>query len=248
MTDHARPQPAPNPDAAGMTRDEALQRRVYRLALLLTDRAAHAEAILTHVVEAHRDLRAVGESQLEQHAVFDARVWRAAASSDPPAEGSVSAMLDPDSDAAELWRTVVAMPGQPREAWILRDLEGVGPVPAARAMDCSRNAINDVHLPAARSIIDDALGSRAADARQALAHALEAVRADAAIDAAARRRRAAATRRRALTAVGFAALLVCFGLMLYVLVDLLGWDERQAERRINEDTFSNPIPGPETTP
>lgn len=252
---------------------EPFARRIWRLALLLTDSPRAADAIVRAAVRDEPELVKVGDTRLDRFALQSARDWaaRRRAQTPEPAGSEDAGASDSggagdsggdsgggvDSGGADAlglaeehrpaWRAIADLPDQPREAVTLLLLDELDPIRAARAMDCSRTALETVHLPAARAVLRDTLALPDAGASLDAALApivgaaarLDTDRAVAVADRVAERAR---RRRRTRSVLMLTALFVCFGLLLYVLFDLLSWDEeRDAEREIVE-RFSNPKP------
>ncbi|GAB4515710.1 MAG: hypothetical protein Tsb0013_20270 [Phycisphaerales bacterium] len=218
---------------------EAYHRRAYRVALLLTGARGEALRILEGIA------RSIPSPETASDARFDRAVIQA---SRPTYEGTarrdtgeLAQQLGFSEPAAGLWSRAHALPAQEREAWILREVEGMDSVRAARAMDCSRNALEDIHLPGAMRALQR---EGYADALGEIVRALDTLDTDGALAHIQGVLRAHARRSRLVTLVSVVILLVCFGAMLFVLFDLLAWDEREDRVRSGAaQTFSNPIPG-----
>ena len=220
-----------------MEAGEAYERRVWRIALLLTDDAPGADSILEGVVRVQPDLAKVGDTRLDRMVVLAARGWRGSG----PGLGE---LLELDEATGELWRAVGDLGEQAREAWVFRELEGMESIRAARAMDCSRTAMEQVHLEAARRVLDARLGEGVGPTTERLAGALAALDESpamrSALECAAGARRDAMRRRRRVSVLLLVILLVCFGLMIFVLLSLLGWDEKNEMNKMRSDEYSNP--------
>lgn len=121
-----------------------------------------------------------------------------------------------------------------RAAWLIVRVFGEPMATACRA--------TGLETPEAEA----ALGSLEASVPEGLADRLrawmDAANSDAELDAgwrdAAPRRR----RRKLLTAGLLLVLFTCFGLMLFVMFDLLAWDDREAELQQEVMRYSNPMP------
>jgi hypothetical protein len=153
-------------------------------------------------------------------------------------------LLTLENPAAELWSAVRDLAEQPREAWVFRTLEGLEPIRAARAMDCSRTAMEEVHLVGATRVLEARLGESLAPATASLTQTLPALESTgalrAALDHAGDARANTLKRRRRNSVALLAVLLVCFALMVYVLISLLGWDEKNLMNKAEIDRYSNP--------
>ncbi len=220
---------------------EAYHRRAYRIALLLTDSEDAALRILERVA------RAIPQPETTSDARFDRAVIQASRpvyeSLKSPENLALAGRFDLSEDAQRLWREAHALEPQVLEAWVLRDVEGLDEVRAARAMDCSRNALEKIHLVSARRTLTESLGEAYSPALQRLTGVLDTLdtaHALAHIEGVLRAHKAR-SRRNAL--IGVVLLLIAFGLMTYVLFDLLAWNDREDRvRDAASSAFSNPIP------
>jgi hypothetical protein len=122
----------------------ACERRVYRLATLLTGSPRAAVAIVEAVVDAQPDLGALDSAHLDRLTVLRSRERDAAAIA---LEGAPRRLAD----------ALAELPFQAREAWIFRRLYRVDQREAARAMDCSVTAA-DRHLERADIELNETLG------------------------------------------------------------------------------------------
>ena len=217
---------------------DAFERRAARLAILLTDDRELAAAALADVVRTHTDLERVGETMVERSIVQACRARGRARGGASPVDAAAR------GDGLRLWQAARALDSQEWEAWVLREVEGEDEIRVARAMDSSKNAIAEVHLgPAVKRLragFDTPEGYDAALA--ALRTSLDAIDPMPVLERAREARDAAVRRRRVITAIQLALLIACFAALIYVLIDLLGWDEREAARESTADPFSNPIP------
>lgn len=123
----------------------ACERRVYRLATLLTGSPRAAVAIVESVVDAQPDLGALDSAHLDRLTVLRSRE-------------SAAAALALDGAPRRLADALAELPFQAREAWIFRRLYRVEDREAARAMDCSVTAA-DRHLERADIELTETLGS-----------------------------------------------------------------------------------------
>jgi hypothetical protein len=114
----------------------ACERRVYRLATLLTGKPTAAARVIDQVLAAQPDLRALDGAHMDRLTVLRSR--------EIPAGRIVDDAL-PASSAEAL----AALTAQQREAWIFRRLYALPPREAARAMDCSVTALG-LHLDQAQ--------------------------------------------------------------------------------------------------
>jgi hypothetical protein len=148
---------ASTPAPASLPRRAAVERRIWRLAFLLTGDAASAAVLADRIVRGQPELLTLEPARLDraiiQHArelpARRARVQRYPEQDQPRPEG----------DAAETLASLLALPGQPREAWILARLDQVDELHMSRAMDCSRSAARN-HLHAAEERMHARFGPR----------------------------------------------------------------------------------------
>lgn len=118
----------------------ACQRRVYRLATLLTGNPNSATRVISAVVDAQPDLESVDSAHLDRLTVLRSREIRAGTIADdrlPREAATVLASLDQ----------------QPREAWVFSRVYRMPPREGARAMDCSVRAFQ-MHLDSADRAVE----------------------------------------------------------------------------------------------
>ncbi len=113
----------------------ACQRRVYRLATLLTGNPTSATRVISAVVDAQPDLEQVASSHLDRLTVLRSREIRCGVIADESLPRNAATLL------AELDQ-------QPREAWVFSRIYRLPPRDGAKAMDCSVRAFQ-MHLQAA---------------------------------------------------------------------------------------------------
>lgn len=133
---------------------EACERRVYRLAALLTGDPAAACRVAEAVVHAQPDLRRLDSARLDRLTVLRSREM-------------APAVLVHDAVPAEIAAALARLDAQPREAWVLSDVYGLSLRETARAMDCSSTATSR-HLDRARRGLERSLGERLANAAESL--------------------------------------------------------------------------------
>ena len=109
-----------------------LERRIWRLAFLLSGDREGAAALVDRILNAQSKPEALEPARLDRLVIQQAR-------------GLLRPMhdrLDRDtSDLAALaLQTARSISEQPREAWILSRIDGVDELWMSRAMDCSRGA------------------------------------------------------------------------------------------------------------
>lgn len=184
----------------------ACQRRVYRLALLLTGDREAAMNVVQHVVDAQPDLDQIDSAHLDRLTVLRSREHASA-------EYQLNGV--PDDIAAALRD----MPAQHREAWIFARMYRLPLREMARAMDCSTTAVAR-HLDLADTAMRERLGRDNAHqaAGQLLKHSMTL---DIPSHFAARWKRARLVRRfiRMLIVLLLLAIIVA---AVFVLVDLFG--------------------------
>ena len=236
-----------------MERREAYERRIWRLAALLTDDVTKADDVLAQVLRTRPDIERVQDSRIDRMTVQAARRTHESNPGDGHGPDGVCARATITGPVAELWslsRTELAPQG--REAWLFRDVEQMSDIPAARAMDCSRTALEEVHRTPAERLLrektDSSIEGGYDAALASLRAGLDALDPSEGIARVAHVRAAALRRRRIWTAVAFAGLLAFFGVMIFVLIDLLGWNERNEALKRTFERYSNPAPAPATAP
>lgn len=228
-----------------MNRRDAYERRVWRLAYLLTgaDESA-AAALVARVVDAQPDLEGVDTGRLDRLVVLSAREWAASPSGRkrahgrlaPPTAVSTSPTRPPASAAAgpalpasardqrlplhgiaaQALQAAVRLPRQSLEAWILGRIDELDGVGVARAMDCSRTAAQR-HLELADRAMSETLGDGLGPAITALRSAVDTLDPGAAVHAYRVVRRRERRIRRAIIA-GAAVMAVLAAILAAVMV------------------------------
>lgn len=135
---------------------EACERRVYRLATLLTGDPERAVRVIAAVVGAQPDLGSIDSAHLDRLTILRSREIRSG-------EWGKTG-LAPEQAAA-----VRSLTRQQREAWVLNHVYKMQPREVARAMDCSVRAVQ-VHLTSAESAVERALPVDPASLGTALLH------------------------------------------------------------------------------
>ncbi len=115
-----------------MLNREACERRVYRLALLLTGRRESAAAVIEQVVGAQPELSRLDSAHLDRLTVLRSR--------EQPIEPMQVPGLKPKFAAA-----LAELSAQQREAWIFISLYQMDDRTTAKAMDCSYRAVRQHH-------------------------------------------------------------------------------------------------------
>jgi hypothetical protein len=133
---------------------EACERRVYRLATLLTGNRVAATRAIQSVIDVQPDLRKLDSAHMDRLTVLRSREIEAATLVDDQVPHRVAAAL------ASLER-------QQREAWVFARIYRLAPREAAKAMDCSVTAASR-HLERADDAIRAALGDQAGEAAESL--------------------------------------------------------------------------------
>jgi len=214
----------------------------YRRGLVLTGDPEGAAAVLRGVLIRHDDINSVSESLLARSAVQEARAWLSSAGGSGRATGKAPGL---SAGGLQLWQAVAQLPGQQREAWTFLELEGLSDIEGARAMDCSRTALREVHLSGARSALGGLLGGSYSAGVDSVRSWLGGQDATAALEGISSELRAAARKRRAWRAVMFAVFLGCCAIMWWVLLDLQEANRQEVARekllRELEDQYSLPL-------
>lgn len=142
----------------------AFERRIWRLAFLLTGDGAVAADVIDAVLRDQPDPASLEPARLDRLVVLHTREARSRrAGGAPPL---------PDSKAARALQAVVTLEHQPREAWVLTHLDDLEELRVSRAMDCSRTAAAR-HLEAAEGAMKAALGADLAACVEALRRAAD---------------------------------------------------------------------------
>lgn len=118
-----------------LTRRDAYERRVWRLAFLLAGGAhRRAHMIASMVLETQKEPERLDASGLDRVIVQAARRVNAA-----KREGESGRNVFPES-ARRCAEAASRMPEQQMEAWLLSRIDGLGLLAVAKAMDCSKTA------------------------------------------------------------------------------------------------------------
>jgi hypothetical protein len=125
---------------------ESCERRVYRLATLLTGDPRAATAVIARVVDAQPDLRRLDGAHLDRLTVLRSREI-------PPRSLHRTAIPEGVAEA------MGSLPAQQREAWVFARVYQLPEREMAKAMDCSHTAIN-LHLRAADAAMMRWLGEQ----------------------------------------------------------------------------------------
>jgi hypothetical protein len=128
----------------------ACERRVYRLATLLTGNPIAATKVIEQVVDAQPDLRNLDSAHMDRLTVLRSR------------EIAPATLVD-QHVPPEIAAAVAGLTAQQREAWVLANVYRVPQREIARAMDCSVTATQR-HLEAAAGALDRKLDAGAAAA------------------------------------------------------------------------------------
>jgi hypothetical protein len=138
-----------------MTLDrKACERRVYRLAVLLTGHRATALRVMEAAVGAQPDLRRPDSARLDRLTILRCR------------ETEPGVIVDPDVPP-RLAQALGGLPVQLREAWVLHRFYQLPIRETSRAMDCSTTATTR-HLEQADDALTAALGDKLAEATEML--------------------------------------------------------------------------------
>lgn len=128
----------------------ACERRVYRLATLLTGNPNAATAVIAQVVDAQPDLSRLDSAHMDRLTVLRSREIAPATLAHDQVDSSVAS-------------AVAALNPQQREAWVLAKVYRVPQREVARAMDCSVTA-SQRHLELADAAIERDLAAKASAA------------------------------------------------------------------------------------
>lgn len=178
----------------------ACERRVYRLATLLTGDPDAATGVMEAVLRAQPDLRAMQSARLDRLTVLRCREVR-------------SQPLHAEALRGEAARAIASLAAQAREVWLLVRAYGLPLREAARAMDCSVTATTR-HLQRADETMAGVLGGGVGGSIEALRAHSKSLQVPAAYLARQDRRR---RHRRVLTMV----MLLLLALALLAIADVL---------------------------
>ncbi|MFM9996649.1 MAG: hypothetical protein ACKVU4_12725 [Phycisphaerales bacterium] len=126
-----------------LTRTRAVERRIWRLAFLLTADPDRAAALIDDVLDSGPDPATLEPARLDRLIVLRSREGAGAAGAATPTP--VAGM---SGEAARTLRAALKLPPQPLEAWVLARVDELDDLHVSRAMDCSRTAAGH-HLEAA---------------------------------------------------------------------------------------------------
>lgn len=144
-------------------------------------------------------------------------------------------------EGAQLWTASRALPRLQLEAWTLRVLEGMEEIRAARALDCSRTAMNAA-LDEAEERLRRLMGEGYVTAIDTIRRGLAEADASAVAPAIAERTRRARSRRRVISIVQFVLFAACAGVLIWVGWDLIRSDETEDPLRGLREQYSVPMP------
>jgi hypothetical protein len=137
-----------------MLKREACERRVYRLATLLTGDPVAATRVIEAVVDAQPDLSKLGNARMDRLTVLRSREI-------------TPATLAAEGVPPRMTTALSRLSFQHREAWVFTRVYRLTAREAARAMDCSVTAMNR-HLQMADSAMRGVLGDQVGEAAERL--------------------------------------------------------------------------------
>ena len=129
---------------------EACERRVYRLATLLTGNPLAATRVIAQVVGAQPDLRGLDSAHMDRLTVLRSREIK-------------SAVLASDLVPLDVAEAMAGLSPQQREAWVFSRVYQMDAREMARAMDCSFTATQR-HIEQADHYMGDRLRDKASAA------------------------------------------------------------------------------------
>lgn len=193
-----------------MTDRASCERRVYRLATLLTGDPNAAVRVIEQVVGAQPDLRRLDAAHMDRLAVLRSREI-------PPVTLPVEAGGGGEG-GRRVVRALAALNPQQRESWVFAHVYRMQPREIAKAMDCSVRAVQ-VHLTSADGVMNDQLKGGVSAAADALLRYSMALQVPGFYRAYAARRRMWRMARRWLPWVILLAVLAA----AWFVVDRMGW-------------------------
>lgn len=210
--------------------------RLWRRAVVLTgDRQAAQWVVATAITSTDNPLKM---NAFRRDRLVTQRA-REAARRDFPGERSDGLALE--GAAAQVWSAAHALPRLQMEAWTLRVLEGLEEIPAARALDCSRSAMNAA-LAEGETALRALTGDQYLPAVDTVRRALAELDATGAVDAIAELRRATRFRRRLITTLQLTLFAACVGVLVWVGYDLLQSDRLRDRPNPEAERLSAPMP------
>lgn len=133
---------------------EACERRVYRLATLLTGNPVAATRVIASVLDAQPDLRRLDDTHMDRLTVLRSRELK---------PGRLAVASVPGAAAEAL----ASLTAQQREAWVFEHVYRLPRRDVAKAMDCSVTA-TDRHLHLAEAAVAQRLGDAVQGAVEAM--------------------------------------------------------------------------------
>ncbi len=127
-----------------------IERRIWRLAFLLTGDPDAAADLIARVLHSRPDPTALDAARLDRLIVLRSREIAPGASRSVPGA---------PEDAARALHAALSMPPQPLEAWVLTRVDLLDELHVSRAMDCSRTAAGN-HLASADARMKTLLADR----------------------------------------------------------------------------------------
>lgn len=217
-------------------RTEALK-QVWRRAALLTGDRERAERVLVEVLRVQENPLKLGRARRDRLIVQRAREVGARGELERP----ILAGDGLSAEARQLLEAARALPQQSYEAWLLLEVEGLEEIDGARAMDCSRTAMNRFRS-AALDALRPLLGERYDDALASLRRSAETLDPAPSLERIAGALQRIRRRRRLVSLAQVLLLLVCMAVITWVGWDLIRSSDREKERSLIGDTFSSPMP------
>jgi hypothetical protein len=144
----------------------AYERRVWRLAYLLSGDPAGAALLVDRVIRDQPDFAALEPARLDRVVIQHARELPRARTAILPIP-LTSATPAAESPARKALDAVLSLSEQPREVWVLARVDELDELHFSRAMDCSRTASRN-HLAAADDHMAKSLSTSAAEAAATL--------------------------------------------------------------------------------
>ena len=133
---------------------ESCERRVYRLATLLTGNPNAAVRVIQSVVDAQPDLRKLDDSHMDRLAVLRSREIKS---------GAIVNKLVP----LKLAQALASLAPQQREAWVFMHVYKIPLRDMSKAMDCSTTA-TERHIEQAAANLTEKLGTESNEAGKIL--------------------------------------------------------------------------------
>jgi hypothetical protein len=234
-----------------MTQASEVERSVFQRGLLLTGEWGGAMRVARSILARYDNPLRVGESALARGIVQESRAWARTHERDAPP--AAPTWQPPAGAPGQLFHALASLPSQQREAWTLIRVEQLGEIDAARAMDCSKTALREVHLAGADATLRPLLGDAYDAAITALRESVRGIDPTAPLADVRRQLRTVVLRKRLLRLLMFLLFAAACATLWWVMTDLHRANDREVERRrllyeAEQQRYSVPMSPEEKSP